>query len=1372
MAVAVFGACIAGGPGTSQPAPSVAPEELQGVHFSPASPTPPGTGHWLADYHLIRERVKREVGELVAETGANFLDVMVIIPTTLREKATAPSDAARGVADWANMTTLDNLVAFLDDCHQLGVSVEVDLACNLWVPYRVDTENHIGQSEWWPEPDDTPWTEAAVWYEQIIRHVEGSVAAPESIAFWTLMGNHQLGGAEPVTWDWPERAEIATCTERFVKAVWPRFCRAAERPVGSPIMLPILADTPYWNAKSAEARLSSFRNLKQWLVDDLEMPPDYWVMSTYPCCDPATDGVEYLREIVRILGRENASRIISTDFKGAGHEIAPSIVDKSHLSDADVLRWHFAKVSEHGFGGWWIWSYQDSPQLATGLRDQKGRWKPELVSVVRERTSADESGYVKVGDQTYRDVISTCFQRPFLTDADMQIYFTDTRGRVATDGSPAMFSCPGIQQVLVNGEPLPVVRRGENLVQVRVASGVHDVEIIASEDDAVLELPNGFERGIQPVSDVETFNARAEALRPGDELVVENGVYTGWATALVEGKGVAGKPVVIRPETPGGVIFRGRTHFRLTGKHILFKGFRFDHAGPAHVLYMIEGEHIRVTQCQFTSCGDSGRTFSHIVRITRNCHRSRIDHCYFTASKCISIGLRLFGIEDLPRDNRIDHNIFRDIFRYWGNGQENIQIGGPSECTAAEATVRTLVEYCLFDNAWGDSETISNKSSENTIRYNVAANCLFSAFTIRSGNNVRFEGNVMVNSGGGVRVFGEQHVIVNNLFLNLLDSGLTLQTGTEYVRLPTAETGTLIANNTFVDCPVGTIGAERASPAYPAGVKGVSVVNNLMTSNQGQLIDLSAAEDVDIRSNLMWLTGHAEAGQQGSDALLADPQLEGTGVAIQPAASSPAIDAAEPLEEVTLDRWGRRRPAGQAPDIGADEIGAGERPFDMLPEIPAPPLLMPGLHKGDYAFGVGDEPETRLTNESLEAPYPLPGDFIMEWEYLPKQWESEASVTFSAGDGGGGYTISWGGVDDDGRPLGVIALRKGAEFVADGADIVHHRMTYHVSRMPERPETPAEKWYRFVLIRRGGKIWLAHAGRTESTVVPVVPVIIWQDRATPDSGPDLTIAQTGEGIWRNMHVWRHEHGAGATPPAPVALTGESKGPSRVALRWRHGEQGRVNCTYDVHRGTEADFQPTEANRIAGPVAGAGYDDFHPPTGKVLHYGVRSRNVLGRTSRLAGVTVPPAKGGSIYLYLAAGSAEEVQSPLALEREGGDGPELLVVPPNAGSPTTGPVEAGLARYGFDAPEAGGYALWALARGPDGSSDSFYFSLDSEALASYASWGTGVQDTWMWRPVWQKELTAGQHSVRIKHRETGPLLKALLVTDDLSFSPPPPQ
>jgi hypothetical protein len=201
-----------------------------------------------------------------------------------------------------------------------------------------------------------------------------------------MMGNYQLGGAEPVTWDWPEQPQVMSSAERFVKEVWPRFRRAAPRPVGSPIMLPIFADGPYWNAKPPVARLSSVRNLHRWLVDDLHEPPDYWVMSTYPCCDPATDGFWYLREIVRILGPRNAGRIISTDFKGAGHSLAHCIVTKSGLSDADVLRWHLAKVTEYGFGGWWIWSYQDSEQETTGLRDLRGRWKPDLVREVRRRT--------------------------------------------------------------------------------------------------------------------------------------------------------------------------------------------------------------------------------------------------------------------------------------------------------------------------------------------------------------------------------------------------------------------------------------------------------------------------------------------------------------------------------------------------------------------------------------------------------------------------------------------------------------------------------------------------------------------------------------------------------------------------------------------------------------------------------------------------------------------------------------------------------------------------------------------------------------------------------------------------------------------------
>ncbi len=374
-----------------EPSPQ-APGRLRGVHFNPVSPSPPGTGHWLADYHLIRDRVNRELDELIEETAVNFLDLMVLIPTTLQEKATPPSDDAEDVRAWANMTTLDNLVAFLDDCAQRDLVVEVDLATNMWIPARVDADNHIGRSEWWPEADETPWTESVVWYTQIIRYVEKSVRDPRSIACWVMMGNHQWGGAEPVTWDCPEKPDIAAYTERFVKEVWPRFREAAARPVGSPILLPIFADDAYWNEKTPEVRLSAFRNVKRWLVDDLAMPPDYWVMSTYPCCDPAQDGVHYLREIVRILGPDAARRIISTDFKGPGHPLDGQIVDKSHLSDAEVLRWHFDKVDAYGFAGWWIWSYMDRETDPTGLRRLDGAWKRNLTDIVRRRAGADADG--------------------------------------------------------------------------------------------------------------------------------------------------------------------------------------------------------------------------------------------------------------------------------------------------------------------------------------------------------------------------------------------------------------------------------------------------------------------------------------------------------------------------------------------------------------------------------------------------------------------------------------------------------------------------------------------------------------------------------------------------------------------------------------------------------------------------------------------------------------------------------------------------------------------------------------------------------------------------------------------------------------------
>ncbi len=357
--------------------------QLRGFFFNPWVNDEVCGDAWLAHYHLHRDAVDRELEELVARTGINFIDIQILIPYTLARPKEAPSDDATSIDQWANMMFLRNCVSFLDSCHAIGVQVEIDLVTNMWIPFAVDTEHHIANSRWWPVPDDTPWTEAAIWYTQIIEYVERHVRDKRVIAMWCMLGNYQLGGAEPVLWTFPSESQVNHFTELFVKQVWPRFCAAGERPKAAPIVLPILSNNSYWMGRSPHERLSAMVNLKRWLVDDLCRPPDYWIVSTYVQSDPAADGFAYLRGLVDIVGRENAHRIISTDFKGPGHDLTQTIVLASYLSGPEKIRWNLAKVQEYGLGGWWMWSYRDSATQQTGIRDIQGNWKDDLIRPVQ-----------------------------------------------------------------------------------------------------------------------------------------------------------------------------------------------------------------------------------------------------------------------------------------------------------------------------------------------------------------------------------------------------------------------------------------------------------------------------------------------------------------------------------------------------------------------------------------------------------------------------------------------------------------------------------------------------------------------------------------------------------------------------------------------------------------------------------------------------------------------------------------------------------------------------------------------------------------------------------------------------------------------------
>jgi hypothetical protein len=368
--------CLSASALASEPA-----KGLRGVYFNPPVSADPGYP-WLIFYDAHRAKVKTALSELHAEAGINFVDLQILIANTLRV-AGQGNRVGQRVEEWANLSMLDNLARFVDDCHEAGVVAELDLVDNRWIPHTIDPTRHIGRpgNPWWPVPDETPWDEAAQWYAQMIEYVESHAAHPEAIAMWCMLGNYQLGGAEPMLWGNTQLPEIGKFTERFVKSAWPVMRTAGRRPKAAPILLPIFAAGGYWERKSPADRLEGFTNLKRWLVDDLKQPPDYWVMTTYPYCDPAPDGFWYLREIVKILGVENAGRIISTDFKGEGHddETRGTILLREGRTGSEMLRWHVDKCREYGFAGWWMWNYQDSAASKMGLRRIDGSWKNDLL---------------------------------------------------------------------------------------------------------------------------------------------------------------------------------------------------------------------------------------------------------------------------------------------------------------------------------------------------------------------------------------------------------------------------------------------------------------------------------------------------------------------------------------------------------------------------------------------------------------------------------------------------------------------------------------------------------------------------------------------------------------------------------------------------------------------------------------------------------------------------------------------------------------------------------------------------------------------------------------------------------------------------------
>lgn len=300
--------------------------------------------------------------------------------------------------------------------------------------------------------------------------------------------------------------------------------------------------------------------------------------------------------------------------------------------------------------------------------------------------------------------------------------------------------------------------------------------------------------------------------RPGDRIVIENGVYSDLSLKWL-GRGAEGKPVRIEAATPGGVEITGGSTLRLAGEWLEVSGlcFRDGVAPSGSVIEFRNGRevanHCRLTECVVDNYNPARRdmAYSYILLYGRH---NRVDHCSLMGK--LNLGVTLIVMLNEPRSqqnfHRIDHNWFGPRPVYGSNGAETIRVGTSQQ---AYSSSNTTIEENIFDRCNGEVEVVSIKSSDNVIRRNVFFESE-GVLALRHGDRNTVEENLFVGHGkrntGGIRVVNAGHKVRRNTLVGIAGgrffSALALMNAVpnslpnRYCLVENVE----VTDNTFIDC--------------------------------------------------------------------------------------------------------------------------------------------------------------------------------------------------------------------------------------------------------------------------------------------------------------------------------------------------------------------------------------------------------------------------------------------------------------------------------------------------------------------------------------------------------------------------------------------
>jgi len=473
-----------------------------------------------------------------------------------------------------------------------------------------------------------------------------------------------------------------------------------------------------------------------------------------------------------------------------------------------------------------------------------------------------------------------------------------------------------------------------------------------------------------PVNSITSLQNAINSASSGDVINLANGHYAN-NTITISKSGIT-----VQAVTPGGVYLDGTDAITISGSNNTFGGFQFvSGANAGQVVVRVTGNGNTITQLNF-----NGYSASKMVQLEGS--NNTVSYSNFQ-NKPTDITATKGGDGDMlqiiPNATKPGNNLIRYCsFQHmpggggdWGN--ECIRIG---DGVYSLMISRTIVEYCYFeDTGMGDSEAISVKSRENTLRYNTMNNNPDAMFAFRRGDyNVAY-GNFFINSGGFRPKEANNIFCYNNYFEK---SGVTgTMNAVTYIYYTANTTHVLdslnFLHNTFVDCgdiDFGGVGAtnglwannifKKSGTIFVNPNTGTNFKNNIYTGNLG----------INITSGMTKVDPKLTLNSYGYYGLTsASPAIGAASNAYPAMLNLPGIDT------LLLDIKGLARPVSRLlKDIGCEQFNAAgtitNRPLKLSDVGPSYLKSLAGIEtpKENLNFNI----QVNSANSTLVVNYILP----------------------------------------------------------------------------------------------------------------------------------------------------------------------------------------------------------------------------------------------------------------------------------------------------------------------------------------------------------------------------------------------------------------